>query len=104
MEGTVQVTETADRSFLDFSLIGEMVRTGFSCLIGERVQYEYTVRFTDVSGQVSAVSVVQCLDESDLERLCSFLDRVDDLQARDRERFVFQRYDDATLQAGSATC
>jgi hypothetical protein len=102
--GTILVTETADETFEDPTLRDAMIRTGFHCLVGDKVELSCRVTYLDSRLMETDLVLSRCLTADDLQDLCAFFDEVDALQSRDVYDFVFQMYDDATLKADSVNC
>jgi hypothetical protein len=107
LRGDVQITELAGETLWDPALRDQMILDGFACLVGEKVEFTYSIGIraseTDVGVTTSAV-MHRCLTADDLEQVCDFLDSYDVLQRGDAGKFVFQSFDDANVQGDTASC
>lgn len=105
MLGEVVITEDANRSLDEEGLTEEMVRTGFECLVGDRVEFSYTVSFREgIGGDKVAADMARCLTIDDLQPICDFALDYMALRITDEGRFVFQGFDLETLREAAESC
>jgi hypothetical protein len=107
LRGDVQITELAGETLWDPALRDQMIRDGFACLVGEKVEFTYSIGIrsseTDVGAKTTA-TMQRCLTAEDLEQVCDFLDSYDVLQRGEAGKYVFQSFDDATIQRDTSSC
>jgi hypothetical protein len=107
LRGDVQITELAGETLWDPALRDQMIRDGFACLVGEQVEFTYSIAIrsseTDL-GATTTATVQRCLTVDDLEQMCDFLDSYDVLQRGEAGKYVFQGFDDATIQRDTSSC